>query len=77
MEEPQVLGTGCAKCKKSAESTEAAARNAGLEHELIEVTGLNQLMAFGVMMTPAPAVDGVVKVVGTVPSADEIRKMLA
>lgn len=77
MKKLQILGTGCAKCKKLAENTEIAAKNAGLEYELIKVTDLNQIMSFGVMMTPALAVDGVVKVVGRVPSADEIQKMLA
>lgn len=42
-----------------------------------KVTGINEIMEFGVMMTPALAVDGVVKVAGKVPSVDEIKKMLS
>jgi hypothetical protein len=34
-------------------------------------------MSFGVMMTPALAVDDVVKVLGRVPSAEEMRKILS
>jgi small redox-active disulfide protein 2 len=73
----QILGTGCPKCKKLTENAEAAAKELGIEYELVKVTDLNEIMKFGVMMTPALAIDGQVKVVGKVPSPDEIKKMLA
>jgi len=73
----QILGTGCPKCKKLAENTETAAKALGIEYTIEKVTGVNDIMKFGVMMTPALAVDGQVKVVGKVPSSDEIKKMLA
>lgn len=72
----QILGTGCPKCKKLAENAEAAAKGLGLAYEIEKVTDINQIMAFGVMMTPALAVDGTVKLVGKVPSADEIKPLL-
>jgi len=72
----QVLGTGCPKCKKLAENAEAAVKSAGIEYEIVKVTDLNEIMNFGVMMTPALAIDGKVKVVGKVPSPDEIKKWL-
>jgi len=77
MKKIQVLGTGCPKCKKLAENAEAAAQQAGIEYELIKVTQINDIMKMGVMMTPALAIDGVVKVVGKVPSPEEIVGMLA
>jgi len=73
----QILGTGCPKCKKLAENTETAAKALGIEYAIEKVTDINEIMKFGVMMTPALAIDGQVKVVGKVPSPDEIRKMLA
>jgi small redox-active disulfide protein 2 len=76
MKKLQILGTGCAKCRQLAENVETAARAAGIEYELIKVTDLNEIMSFGVMLTPALAVDGEVKVAGKAPSADEIRKLL-
>jgi small redox-active disulfide protein 2 len=72
----QILGTGCPKCKKLAENVQAAAKSAGIECEIEKVTEINEIMKFGVMLTPALAIDGQVKVVGKVPSPDEIRKML-
>jgi len=72
----QILGTGCPKCRKLAENVEAAAKALGIEYELEKVTDINEIMAFGVMMTPALAVDGEVKVVGKVPQPEAIRAML-
>ena len=77
MKKIQILGTGCPKCKKLAENAEAAAKELELEFEIEKVTGINEIMKFGVMMTPALAVDGEVKVVGKVLSQDEIKKILA
>ena len=77
MRKIQILGTGCPKCKKLAENTETAAKELGVDYEMEKVTDLNAIMAFGVMMTPALAVDGVVKVVGKVPEPAEIAKLLA
>jgi small redox-active disulfide protein 2 len=76
MKKIQVLGTGCPKCKKMAENAEAAAKELDIEHEIEKVTDINEMMKFGVIMTPALVVDGEVKVVGKVPSADEIKQML-
>ncbi|HOV73278.1 MAG TPA: thioredoxin family protein [Candidatus Hydrogenedentes bacterium] len=73
----QILGTGCPKCKKLAENTEAAAKELGVEYEIEKVTDINAIMGFGVMMTPALAVDGQVKVVGKVPDVADIKKLLA
>ena len=72
----QVLGTGCPKCKKTAEAAQAAIDELGLDAEIEKVTDLNEIMKFGVMLTPALAVDGDVKVVGKVPTVDDIKGML-
>jgi small redox-active disulfide protein 2 len=72
----QILGTGCAKCNDLMLATEKAAQAIGLQYELEKVTDLRQIMAFGVMTTPALVVDGLVKVSGKVPSVDEIRVFL-
>jgi small redox-active disulfide protein 2 len=76
MKKLQILGTGCAKCKKLAENTEAAAKEAGLDYEMVKVTELREIMGFGVMTTPALVVDGKVKVVGRVPEVSELKTLL-
>ena len=77
MKKIQILGTGCPKCKKLTENTEAAAKELGIEYEIEKVTDITKIMDFGVMMTPALAVDGEVKVVGKVASVEEIKKVLS
>ncbi len=77
MKKLQVLGPGCPKCVELAKRTEEAAKAAGGEYEVEKVSDLQKIMAFGVMMTPALVVDGVVKVVGQVPSVDEIKKIIS
>jgi small redox-active disulfide protein 2 len=77
MKKLQILGPGCPKCKMLAELTETAAKELGIEYELQKVTDISEIMKFGVMMTPALAIDGRVEVVGKVPSPEEIKKMLA
>jgi small redox-active disulfide protein 2 len=76
MKKLQILGTGCPKCRQLAEATEAAARELEIDYEMEKVTDLNRIMGFGVMLTPTLVVDGVVKVSGKVPSADEARALL-
>jgi small redox-active disulfide protein 2 len=76
MKRLQILGVGCPKCKKLAENTEAAAKELGIEYELMKVTDINEIMKFGVMMTPALVVDGEVKVAGRLPSAAELATWL-
>ncbi len=76
MKKLQILGTGCPKCRALAANTEAAAQALGIDYELVKVTDLGQIMTFGVMRTPALAVDGRVKSVGKVLSVDEISKLL-
>ena len=77
MKKIEVLGTGCPKCKKLAENAEAAAKSLGIEYELLKVTDINEIMKFGVMMTPALAVDGELKSTGKALSVDDIKKLLS
>ena len=76
MKKLQILGTGCPKCKKLFELTDQAAKSIGIEYEIEKVEDIQQIVAFGVMMTPALAVNGEVKLSGKVPTMDEIKKMI-
>jgi small redox-active disulfide protein 2 len=72
----EILGTGCPKCKKLAENAEIAAKNLGIEYEIKKITDINEIMKFGVMITPAIAVDGKVKVTGKVASVEQLKEIL-
>ena len=72
----QILGPGCSKCKQLTANAEAAATELGLEYEIEKISDINDIMSFGVMMTPGLAVDGDVKSVGKVPSVEDVKSML-
>ena len=76
MKRVQILGTGCAKCEKLKHNAEEAVKQSGAEATIEKVTDIMKITSFGVMMTPALAIDGEVKVVGKVPSPEEISKLL-
>lgn len=76
MKRIQILGTGCPKCKMLFANAEAAVKEAGVEAMVEKVEKITDIMKFGVMTTPALAVDGQVKSAGKVLSAEEIGKVL-
>ena len=71
----QILGTGCPKCNKLAERAEEALKELGIEYQLEKVTDINDIVSFGVMMTPGLAVDGNVKLTGKVPTVHELKSI--
>lgn len=77
MKQIEILGTGCPKCKKLTELTMEAAAELGMECNIVKVEDIQQIMAHGVMMTPALVVDGVVKITGKVPSVEELKKLIS
>ncbi len=76
MKKIQILGTGCPKCKMLFEASQKAVKERGIDAEVTKVEDINEILKFGVMMTPALVVDGVVKVAGRVPNKSEIEKMI-
>lgn len=77
MKKIQILGTGCPKCNQLAELAERAAKETGIDYTLVKITDINEIMSYGVMMTPALAVDGVVKSSGKVPSFDAVKSLIS
>ena len=72
----QILGTGCPKCRALETNTKAAVSELGLEAEIEKVTDIESIMAMGVMMTPALAIDGIVRSVGRVLTKDQVISYL-
>ena len=70
------MGTCCPKCKKLEERVGDAIVELGIECDVEKVSDIKDIMAFGVMMTPALAIDGEVKSTGKLLSKDEIRELL-
>ncbi len=77
MHKIQILGTGCPKCEQLAQNVQAAAQRLGMACDFEKVTQIEEIMKFGVMMTPGLVIDGDVKSTGKVPSVDDIQGLLA
>ncbi len=76
MKEIEILGPGCSRCQKLAEVTRVAAAEINLECNIVKVTDYKEYSSYGIVMTPALVVDGVVKSSGKIPSVNEIKSML-
>jgi small redox-active disulfide protein 2 len=72
----KILGSGCANCKKLEENTRQAVQELGMDAAIEKVQDIKDIVAYGVMRTPALVVDEQVKVVGKVASVEEIKKIL-
>ena len=72
----QILGSGCPKCKKLEENAREAIAQLSIDVKIEKVTDLNKIMDFGVMMTPAIAIDNEIKSVGKILSPEQIIKIL-
>ena len=76
MKKIQILGTGCAKCKQLTANAEEAIKALGIEASIEKVSDIKEIMRFGVMSTPAIAIDGEVVCSGKVLNAEDIKKLI-
>jgi small redox-active disulfide protein 2 len=72
----QILGTGCPKCKSLFANAEEAVRAAGVEAQVEKIENIADIIQFGVMTTPALAIDGQVKSTGKLLDVEAIRKLI-
>ena len=77
MKDVKILGTGCPKCNDLYRLTEMVVRQMDLDCRIEKVTDIRQITSYGILMSPALVVDGVVKVSGKVPSQEDLKEMLA
>jgi len=72
----KILGTGCPKCKKLEENAREALRQTGVSGTIEKVTGLNDILKYNVVMTPALVVDEQVKSSGKILSPEQIKQLI-
>lgn len=72
-----VLGPGCANCTKLAALVDETLAELGRTDPVEKVTDYAEMARYGVMSTPALAVDGDVILAGRVPSRESLRDLLA
>ena len=73
----EILGSGCAKCKSVEKLVRNIVEELGIQADIIKIEDLQEIVNRGIMMTPAVFIDGEAKIVGRVPTADELKKLLA
>ncbi|MBU4251370.1 MAG: TM0996/MTH895 family glutaredoxin-like protein [Candidatus Omnitrophica bacterium] len=73
----EILGVGCPKCKQLTANAEAAVKELNIQAEIGKVTDIDKITEYGVMMTPALAIDGTVVSAGKVLTKDEIKKVIS
>ena len=72
----EVVGTGCAKCKRLLANAEQAVRDLKIEADVIKVDDIDEIVNRGIMLTPALFINGTVRAEGRVPDVNEIKRML-
>jgi len=72
----KILGSGCRNCEILVENTKKVLKETGIEAELVKVTDFQEIMAYGVMSTPALVIDEKVVSFGKVLKPKEIAKLL-
>jgi small redox-active disulfide protein 2 len=72
----KVLGSGCSKCKALEQRLVALKTEHGLDIDLVKITDLNEIISYGIMMTPGLVINGVVKSAGTVPKDSQLLQWL-
>jgi len=72
----EVLGSGCKNCNALEAATEEALKQLGMDEPITKVTDFGEIASYGVMSTPALAIDGEVRTTGRVPGVDEIAALI-
>ncbi|MDT8358186.1 MAG: thioredoxin family protein [Methanomicrobiaceae archaeon] len=72
----EILGTGCAKCRRLVKNVEKAVADLGIDAEIVKVEDIMAIMDRGVLLTPSLAVDGELVVSGRVADVKEIKEIL-
>ncbi len=72
----EVLGSGCAKCKRLENNVRKAVQELGIKTEIKKIEDIGKIMEYGIMMTPGLIINGETKAIGRVPNVEEIKGML-
>ena len=74
--EIRVFGPGCARCAETMDIVSAVVKECGIAADIVKISDYREMMAHGVMSTPAVAIDGKIVCAGRVPSRQEVREWL-
>ena len=69
----QVLGSGCASCKKLHELASGIVRELKLDVEVDYITDVSKIVELGIMQSPVLTVNGKPVMVGFIPNKEKIK----
>jgi small redox-active disulfide protein 2 len=72
----QILGPGCSKCKTLEQRVRQLVEKNQLPVEVEKITDIQEMVKFGIMMTPGLVIDGVVKSVGSIPKDAQLLEWM-
>ena len=72
----EVVGTGCAKCKRLLANAEQAVKELKITAGVVKVDDIDEIVNRGIMMTPALFINGEERAEGRIPDVNEIKRML-
>jgi len=72
----EIVGTGCAKCKRLFANAEQAVKDLKIAADVIKVDDIDEIVNRGIMLTPALFINGKVRAEGRIPDVHEIKAML-
>lgn len=73
----KILGTGCAKCKNLENVTREVVAQNNISATITKVEDIMEIMKYNILSTPALVVNEKVEIKGRIPSAEEIKQVLA
>jgi small redox-active disulfide protein 2 len=72
----KILGTGCPKCKKLEETVRNVAAKNNISADIQKVSQIEDIMKYGIMMTPGLVINEKVKSSGQIPSEEKILQYI-
>ncbi|MDP8256738.1 MAG: thioredoxin family protein [Candidatus Alcyoniella australis] len=72
----EVLGPGCTRCERTYETVRAYLEERGLQHELVKVDKVDEIIKYGLLAMPALVIEGKVVLSGKVPRRRDLEKLL-
>jgi len=72
----KILGPGCPKCEQTEQMVKDALQEANVAANVEKVTGTMDIAKYGVLGTPAVLIDSEVKIVGKVPSKEDVKSWI-
>ncbi|MDD2665934.1 MAG: thioredoxin family protein [Methanocellales archaeon] len=74
--EIKILGVGCPKCERMEKNVKKVIEDIGIRAEVEKVKDIENMMEYGIMMTPALVINNKTKCQGRIPSTEEIKSWL-